>query len=72
MEALTSLSPSHWPLGRLFGPRCDAACVALAHEICTAPHVLTEAVGPIVTYGERKKRWLRREVGGAHHAKDEL
>jgi hypothetical protein len=70
MEALTTVSPHLWPIAGVFGPRCDASCVALAHEVCAAP--LAEQVGPIITYGERKKRWLRREVGGAHHAKDEL
>ena len=70
MAVLTTLEPRHWPVGRLFGPRCDGACVALADAVCRSP--VGELPGPIVSYGERKKRWLRREVGGAHHAKDEL
>ena len=56
--------------GKIFGPSCNSACVALAEEVCAAP--LKELPGPIITHGERNKRWLRREVGGAHHAKDEL
>jgi hypothetical protein len=70
MAALTAAPTSIWPLDQLIGPRCDALCVALAHEVCAAP--LAEQAGPIITHGVRKKRWLRREVGGAHHAKDEL
>lgn len=56
--------------GKLLGATCNSVCVALAAELCAAP--LQELPGPIITYGERNKRWLRREVGGAHHAKDEL
>lgn len=56
--------------GKIFGATCNSACVALAADVCAAP--LVEQPGPIITYGERNKRWLRREVGGAHHAKDEL
>jgi hypothetical protein len=56
--------------GKIFGATCNSACIALAAEVCAAP--LQEQPGVITTHVERNKRWLRREVGGAHHAKDEL
>jgi hypothetical protein len=67
---LTKTDHTHWPLSLLLSPRCPAACVAHAEEVCQAP--LAERAGKIITHGGRKKRWLRREVGGPHHAKDEL
>ena len=70
MRLLTTPSSSTWPLSLLLGPRCDAGCVALAEEVCKAP--VAERPGRVVLHVERTKRWLRREVGGHYHAKDEL
>ena len=54
----------------LGGARCPPSCVDSAGELMATP--LGEEPGRLFTPGIRKKRWLRRQVGGAHHAKDEL
>lgn len=53
-------------IGQRLGARCGVQCELLAEEVCRQPHA--EAAGPIVTHGERKKRWLRREPGSPYHA----
>ena len=50
--------------------RCPPSCVDSARDLMGTP--LGEEPGRLFTPGIRKKRWLRRQVGGAHHAKDEL
>ena len=71
LQALTETDHTHWPLSLLLAPRCPAACVELAVELCQTP--AQEMEGELRTHGgARSKRWLRRSVGSAYHAKDEL